>query len=172
MKKLILEYRLTNHQKFILSLVPAVLLLFIMGMFSASLNFKGYIFVFLCSILFVFFVGMVFSRRGLVVKKDKLYIGVFYFNMLIFKKHIDLSEWTKLSILKFRRRQKFAFFTSANPDLSQRFNISDVCLLNEKHTRRLTLISLKNEKNAQNAIGFLSTNFNLKLEIYSPDLSL
>src|SRR5690606_4161245 len=147
MKKLILGYRLTNHQKFILFLAPAVLLLFIKEMLLASLNFKGYIFVLLCLFLFIFLVVMVFSRRGLVVKNDMLYIGVFYFNILIFKKHIDLSEWTKLSILKFRRKQKFAFFTSANPDLSQRFNFFDICLLNEKHTRRQTVISLKNEEN-------------------------
>ena len=114
---------------------------------------------------------MVFSRRGLVVKNDKLYIGVFYFNILIYKKHLDLSEWTKLSILKFRRNQKFAFFTSANPDLSQRFNFFDVCLLNDKHTRRHTMISLKKEESAQNVIGFLSSNFNLKFEIYGPDFS-
>src|SRR5690606_1377101 len=99
MKKLILGYRLTNHQKFILFLAPAVLLLFIIEMLLASLNFKGYIFVLLCLFLFIFLVVMVFSRRGLVVKNDMLYIGVFYFNILIFKKHIDLSEWTKLSIL-------------------------------------------------------------------------
>lgn len=82
-----------------------------------------------------------------------------------------MGEWIKVSVLKFRRKQKFAFFTSANPDLSQRFNFFDICLLNEKHTRRQTVISLKNEENAQKAIGFLTANFNLKFEVYSPDFS-
>lgn len=171
MEKLILEYRLTNHQKLILSLVPIVLLFFIIGMISASLNFKGYVFVFLSILLFVYLVGMVFSRRGLVSKDNKLYLGVFYFNILFFKKQIYLGEWNKVSVLKFSRRQKLAFFTSANPDLSEQFNSFDLCLLNDKHTRRHVLISLKNEENVQNAIRFLSANFNLKFEVYSPDFS-
>lgn len=171
METLLLEYRLTNHQKLILSLVPAILLVFIVETFSVFLNFKGYLFVILCSLFFIFLVGRVFSRSGLIAKNNKLYIGVFYFNILIFKKHIDLNDWTKISLLKLSRRQKLAFFTSANPDLSERFNSFDVCLLNEKHTRRLALTSLRNEDNAQNAIQFLNANFNLKFETYSPDFS-
>lgn len=163
MEKLILEYRLTNHQKLVLSLVPAILLFFITEMLLHSLNFRGYLFVFLCALLFIFLIGIIFSRRGLVSKDNKLCLGVFYFNTLIFKKKIDLNEWTKISILKFNRRQKLAFFTSANPDLSEQFNSFDVCLLNNKHTRRRVLISLKNEENAQNAIRFLKKKFQFKV---------
>lgn len=171
MEKLILEYRLTNHQKLVLSLVPAFLLFFITEMLSHSLNFRGYLLVLFCVLLFIFMIGRIFSRRGLVVKNENLYLGVFYFNTLIFKKKIDLSDWTKISILKFNRRQKYMFFSAAKPDLAYQFNSFDVCLLNDKHTRRRTLVSLKNEENVQNAIRFLSANFNLKFEVYSPDFS-
>lgn len=171
MESIILEYRFNNHQKVILSLLPALLIFLIFEMSSVSLNTKGFLFVFLCSLLIIFLIGRVFSSRGLIAKNNKLYIGVFYFKVLFFKKQIDLKEWTKISILKFNRRQKFAFFTSANPDLAERFNAFDVCLLNNKHTKRLKLISLKKEVNSQNAIRFLNTNFSLKYETYSPDFS-
>tara|TARA_R110002072_G_scaffold22666_4_gene79638 strand:- start:10070 stop:10501 length:432 start_codon:yes stop_codon:yes gene_type:complete len=140
-------------------------------MLSISLNFKGYLFVFLCAFLFIFLIGKIFSRRGLIAKNNELFIGVFYFKVLFFKKRIDLSKWSKISLLKFNKRQKLAFFTSANPDLSEQYNSFDVCLLNEKHTRRLVLISLKNEENTQIVIRFLSENFSLKYETYSPDFS-
>ena len=43
--------------------------------------------------------------------------------------------------------------------------------VNDKHTKKDTLVSLVNKNLAQKSIEFLEQNFDLKYEIYSPDFS-
>ena len=59
--------------------------------------------------------------------------------------------------------------SSAKPNMCEEFECFDVNILNENHTKRDNLISLKKETNSQKAIKFLTSNFPLKYEIYHPN---
>lgn len=70
--------------------------------------------------------------------------------------------------MKFRKSQKMAWFTIARPDLATTFNSFEVNILNKRHTIREPLLTLKKESNAENAIKFLTSKFDLKNEVYCP----
>lgn len=95
--------------------------------------------------------------------------GIFVGKKLIFQRKIDLNNKPVFTILKFKKIQKFAFLTVANPDMSHAFNGFDIYLLNEKHTEKERIMCLKSELNSQKAIDFITLNTNLKHEVYSPD---
>lgn len=53
--------------------------------------------------------------------------------------------------------------------MSHGFNGFDIYLLNEKHTKKERIMSLKSELNSQKAIDFIILNTKLKHEVYNPD---
>ncbi len=112
-----------------------------------------------------------FFKRRLLKKESELYRGLYCFGKLILKKKISLNNKDQVSILKFRKTQKMAWFSNANPDLALTFQKSDVTLLNKKHTKREMLISLDSEDLAIKTIAFLENNFDLEYNVYSPDFS-
>ena len=67
--------------------------------------------------------------------------------------------------------QKMAWFSNAKPDLANEFDTFNVTLLNNKHTYKELLISLRNDNNSNKAIRFLASEFKLIEEVYSPDFS-
>jgi hypothetical protein len=169
---IILEPRFTAHQKtHILFSIGAPIVLIIIILIGMNLNYKGYIILFLIILIYFSMICLAFSRRGLLKKGSDLYRGLYFKNILLLKKKINLTNKTKISILRFRRSQKMAWFSIARPDLATGFNAFDINLLNHKHTQRELLISFRNIDNANKAIDFLETNFDLKHEIYSPDFS-
>ncbi len=172
MKRLILESKLTNHQKFHVFLctgVPIVLSI------HTLISQKPY---FIKSILFLFFVvlslvmlGIVFLKKGVVKEGSVLFKGTFLFDKLLLKKKVDVDQKSKVAILKFKRSQKMAWFSVANPDASLTYLRSDVTLLNEKHTTKDVLISLDDEEKANQVVSFLEEYFQFDYELYSPDFS-
>ncbi|MEM7381742.1 MAG: hypothetical protein AAF361_11170 [Bacteroidota bacterium] len=101
--------------------------------------------------------------------KNGIYKAVFLGQFLLIKQKIKLQDKVACSILKFRKSQKYSFFSAARPDLAHEFNAFDVYLLNQRHTRKLKILSLKKEEKSQMAINFLMEHTGLKHEIYSPD---
>ncbi|PZD78659.1 hypothetical protein [Mesonia sp. K7] len=81
---------------------------------------------------------------------------------------INLIDKPKLSVLKFKKVQKFAFFSAARPDLGSGFNSYEINILNKNHTKREAILVLKKEENSKKVIEFLTANFSLVHETYSP----
>ncbi|QKX03481.1 hypothetical protein HN014_00625 [Aquimarina sp. TRL1] len=171
--EIVLESRFTIHQKIhiILSIgAPFIIIIFLL-IVNMPLNFLGYLVLLGFMSLYTLLVCLALTKRGLLKVNDNLYRGLYFRKKLILKKKIDLTHKTKVSILKFKRSQKMAWFTVANPDLSTVFNSFDVTLLNDKHTIKDPLVSLNSNDLAEKSIEFLEQNFDLKFEIYSPDFS-
>lgn len=172
MRRLILESKLTSHQKLhvLLSLGGPVLIV-IYKITTLESYFKTNALLVLFILVFIGIVCSVFLKKGVLKVGKTLYKGTFLFNKLLVKKKVDLSDKPKVSILKFKRNQKMAWFSIASPDASLIYLKSDVTLLNEKHTEKEVLISLDNEENANQVVSFLAEHFHMKNEIYSPDFS-
>ena len=88
---------------------------------------------------------------------------------MLFRRKVKIDNRPILSLLKFKKNQKFAFVSAARPDQADSFNSFELFVLNEKHTKRDSVLYFKNEQNAEQAIDFLTTDFPLKHEIFSPD---
>ncbi len=110
-------------------------------------------------------------KKGMVMDNQGIYVGYFSWNKLIFKDPITLLNISAVSILKFKRRQRGAYLSVANPEFSVSFNTFEIYMLNEKHTTKNKILTLRNEEKAKQTIEFITRNSNLKHEIYSPDFS-
>ncbi|EDM44797.1 hypothetical protein SCB49_14535 [unidentified eubacterium SCB49] len=171
MCKIILEDRFTSHQK--ITFLIFIGAPFLIGIFSLSvlsnLNYKGFLMLFVLGMIYLFLISIAFLKRGFIKLNSKLYLGSFFLGKLLFKKEIDISNTPKIAILKFKKSQKFAWFSVAKPDLADAFDTFEINILNDKHTKRHPIIFLKNKGNVAPTIDFLTSNFDLKNEVYSPD---
>ena len=168
--KIILESRFTTHQKIhIILYLGAPFIITIFSLARLDLNFIGYLFLLILILIYSVMVCIALTKRGLLKQGSDLYRGLFFIDKLILKKKIDLTNKPKVSILKFKKSQKLAWFSAARPDLAFDFNAFDINLLNDKHTQKEMLVSLSNNDIAKKTIDFLNTNFDLKYEIYSPN---
>lgn len=170
-EKLPLEPGFNLHQKIIFigfSLIP---LMVIIELIDDNLNWKGYLVYNLALLLFLYLISLAFSRKGLIKKGNKLYKGKFFNGLILHKKRIRLKDRPVVSILKFKKRQKYAFFSAAKPDLDSSFNTFEVFVLDERHVKRDSVMYFKNEENSQKAIEFLTTDFPLRQEVFSPNFA-
>ena len=168
--KIILENRFTTHQKISLLLyIGAPFLISIISLAKINLNYKGYIMLLLLILIYGFLICLSVTKRGFIKYNSNLYRGLFFKDNLVLKKRIDLKNKPKVSILKFKKSQKLAFFSAARPDLATEFNSFEINILNERHTKREEIIILKDKVNAEKAIKFLTLHFDLTHEIYSPN---
>ncbi|TMM28681.1 hypothetical protein FDT66_13850 [Polaribacter aestuariivivens] len=172
MKKIILEYRFTNHQKitFLLYLgAPFLIKIFFLLRNNMHLNMKDYLILLLCVICYAFLISIAFLKRGFLKKNSNLYKGSFFLGKLFFKTRIDISEKSRIVVLKFRKSQKFAWFSDAKPDLAFEYNSFEINLLNARHTKRKPILDLKKKENVEPITKFLTSNFGLKFEKYNPN---
>ncbi len=110
-------------------------------------------------------------KKGLVKNSEGLHVGYFSWGKLIIKNPIKFFNFPAVSILRRRRRERGAYLSIANPEFSTSFNSFEVFSLNEKHTKKNKIISLRSEKNANKALDFILENSKLRRETYSPDFS-
>lgn len=174
MNKIVLEDRFTTHQKitFLLYIgAPFIICIFALlkSAINSHLNSLGYLILMLFLLIYFFLISIAFLKRGFAKINSKLYKASFFRDTLIFKKEIDISKTPKLAILKFKKSQKFAWFSIAKPDLATDYDTFEINFLNENHTKREQILDLKNKNNIDPTIAFLTANFNLTHEIYSPD---
>lgn len=178
-KEIILESKLTSHQKIHVALVIGLPIIIVgitilndhfsmHGINQWSLVFPKLLFLSTTLLLGIF---SLFLKSGLLNVNSQLYSGTYIFGKLIFKKKNVLSHKTKVAVLKLRKRQKMAWFSVASPDQSLTYQKNDVTLLNDKHTHKELLISLNDEVLAQKTITFLEENFGILYEDYNPDFS-
>ncbi len=171
MHKIALESRYSLHQKVMLFGFSFIAFTGFFNLISENLNMLGYLIAFLFFTLSIYFLALAFSKKGLLKRGQKLYKTSSFLGFIIFRRKISIIERPIVSILKFKKKQKFAFVSSANPDQSETFNSFEIFVLNQRHTKRDSVIYFKKKENADKAIDFLTTNFPLKHEIFSPDFS-
>ena len=172
MIKIILEDRFTTHQKitFLLYIGSPILMLSAAFLVN-SLNYIGYIILAFLILIYCFLISIAFLKRGFVKIDSKFYRASFFYGKLFFKKQIDISQTPKLSVLKFLKSQKLAWFSVAKPDMASNFNSFEINILNEGHTKRIPILTLKDKNNIEKTIHFLTSNFDLKHEVYSPKIN-
>ncbi|RKS42523.1 hypothetical protein BC962_3248 [Gillisia mitskevichiae] len=168
-EKLILETSFSIHQKIILIVFSLPFLLFIIAILEVDLNWKGYIIFLLALLFFWAFISLAFSKKGMIKNGGKLYKAKFFQGYTIFKRKVDLNDRPVVSILKSKKRQKFAFFSAAKPDLSESFNTFEIFVLNKNHFKRDSIMYFKNENNAKEAIEFMTKDFPLRHELFNPN---
>jgi len=98
-----------------------------------------------------------------------LYKAKFFRGITLFNRKVDLTDRPVISILKFKKSQKYPFFSVARPDLSESFNSFEIFVLNKTHYKRDSVMYFKKEKSADNVIEFLTNDFPLRHEIFSPN---
>ncbi|MDX6748094.1 hypothetical protein SHK09_14955 [Polaribacter sp. PL03] len=170
MEKIILEDRFTNHQKITFLLyLGAPFLIKIFFLLKYNLSLKDYLIISICAICYAFLISIAFLKRGFLKRNSNLYIGSFFLSKLFFKTRIDISETPKLAVLKFRKSQKLAWFSDAKPDLADIYQTFEINILNERHTKRESILDFKKNENVEPTIDFLTSNFDLKYEKYNPN---
>lgn len=174
MPKIVLEDKFSTHQKitFLLYIGGPFLIVFIVLFkmsIDSNLNLKGYFMLMVLLLIYIVLIVIAFLKIGFVKMDSKLYKGTFFRGKLISKKEIDISKTPKMAILKFRKSQKLAWFSGAKPDLAVNFTTFEINFLNENHTQRKQILDLKNKENVEPVIVFLTSNFDLKNEVYSPN---
>ena len=147
-----LEYNFDTHQKVHISVFSLLCLVILIAISLEINNLAGFFSTIMVIIVLIALISITFSKKGFVVIDKTLCKGIFVGKKLIFQRKIDLNNKPVFSVLKFKKIQKFAFFTVANPDLSHGFNGFDIYLLNENHTEKERIMCLKNELNSQKAI--------------------
>jgi hypothetical protein len=171
--KIVLERNLDYKQfqnLFILTFVSVFALLGMVN--STALN----EYIYLKIILFFFvllFILILFTKKGLLIKNNKLRAGVFLFGMLIINKNIE-TNFEKFTLLKGKLSTNYNYsyditeFHNWEPDLNHSIESFTITLLNQNHTTNKKLLILSKENQAKNAIDFIMKNTNLKYEKYSP----
>ncbi|UAB82258.1 hypothetical protein INR76_05720 [Marixanthomonas sp. SCSIO 43207] len=168
-KHIILEDLFESHKKvhlYVLFLLPTAF--FILGTIYKS-GFTQVLFLFGLLIWLFLAISFIFVKKGLVKTDSGIHFGYFCWGRYVGKDKNKYLDRPTVTILKFKKRQKLAFISAANPDFSSSFNSFDIYLLNKKHTKKDKLIGLKNISRANSAIEFMTKNSDLKFELYSPD---
>ncbi|WP_378184986.1 hypothetical protein ACE939_08885 [Aquimarina sp. W85] len=174
MDKIILEDRFTTHQKITFLLyIGAPFIIRIVGLIrdglNSNLNYKGCLALIIFLFIYSLLISIAFLKKGFIKINSNLYRGSFFREKLFLKKRIDISQTPKVAVLKFKKSQKLAWFSAAKPDLATEFNSFEINILNDKHTKRKSIIDLKKKDNVERTINFLTTNFDMKSEVFSPD---
>ena len=168
-ENLILEDIFSTHQKIHIFALVSPILAFVIELSEVRLNWIGILFLLFFLFIFLAVMGFAFSKKGFQKSDGKLFKARFFQGKVLSRKTIDLVDRPVVSILKFKRSRKFAFFSAAKPDLASTFNSFEIYVLNDRHFKRDLLMRLTSEEKAVEAVEFLSSDFLLRHEVYSPN---
>ena len=170
-ERIILENTLNSNFRlylYIFTLFTLVFPLAIIVMFNGFLRLVG---VLGLVIILFFAISIWFLKKGFIKTERSVEIGYFSWGYLIFSVGFGEKNEPIISLLKFKKRERAAFRSIANPEFSESFNSFSLYLLNAKHTKKTEIISFKKESNAELALEFILKHTKYKREIYSPDFS-
>ncbi len=168
-ENLILEDSFSTHQKIHLFALASPILALVIELSEVRLNWIGILFLLFFIFIFIVVMGFAFSKKGFQKRDGKLFKAKFFQGKVLSRKTIDLVDRPVVSILKFKRSRKYAFFSAAKPDLASSFNAFEIYVLNERHIKRDLLMRLTSEDKAIKAVEFLSSDLLLRHEVYSPN---
>ena len=142
--------------------------------FTLIIQYRGLIqllAIFAFILILILAVSILKINKGIVIDQGKLYIGYFSWNKLFFKDPVEINNQQIITILRYKRRERGVYRSIANPEFTTSFNTFEIYLLNDKHTVKRKIITLKNEYKANAALDFIIKNSSLEHQIYSPDFS-
>ena len=166
---IVLENRYRSHQRVVLICFAFTSLLFVYNSINETGDLTGIFVTIFFLILTVYLICLAFSKKGLLSQNDKLYKIISIGKIILLKTNVKFSNRKIVSILVFRKRQKYAFIPSSNPDQGESLTVNEIFLLNENHTERDSVIYFEKRENSELAIDFLTSHFPLKYEEFSPD---
>ena len=176
MTKIILKSNFQSHQKLVLILLfivtfiigSLVLLALLFGESSLSEWRVGDFIILMFFPLSIFIMVNLLSKNGIVIDNNQLFTSKFIFKKPWYKRKVDMTGMTDISILKFNGKQKFMFVTAGNPDKAYSVELQKAYVLNEKHTTKKLLFEVNNEEIAQEAVNKISKEIGLNFEVYNP----
>lgn len=124
-------------------------------------------------ILIVIFVLILFTKKGLIIKQNKLFKGVFLFETLILKKPIS-TDFKSFSLLNGKLSTNYNYsydigeFHNWEPDLNVSIQCYTLNLLSQDHKKRVKFLTLTNIEKAKEAVNFVVKNTSIKYEKYNP----
>lgn len=121
-------------------------------------------------IILFFAISIFFIKKGIVKDNYGLHIGYYSWSKLIYKDPIAFMGLPAVTLLKFRKKSRGANITYS-PDFSNSINSFEIYLLDNKHTVKRKILTLKDEDRANATIQFIAKHSKLRHEIYSPDFS-
>ncbi|TDW49102.1 hypothetical protein EV144_103628 [Flavobacterium sp. 270] len=166
--KIILEKNLDFRQFQNLIILIFCCVMVLLGMLN-SLELRDYIFM--KSFLFLFTIvlfAILFSKKGMYVRDNNLYIAVFLFGFLLKKKLIITSQYQKVSVIKgklstnYNYSSKIEIFHNWEPDLNYSVDYFSIIMINEDLNSGKKIISITKSKKVKIAIDFILKNTNLK----------
>ena len=166
--KLILERNLDFRQFQNLLILTFITVMLLLGMLN-SLEFKSYILIELVLIILnILFIAILFTRKGLHLENQKLYVGVFLFGLILKKTLIETSYFQELKIQKGKLSTNYAYsydikeFHNWEPDLNQSVTSFTISMVNENQGQKQKILMLTKAEKAKAAINFIVENTNLK----------
>lgn len=168
-EKLILENSFTTHQKIHLYVISSPVIAIIAELLAIDLHWTSPLFILFFLSLLLLVTIFAFSKKGFSKNDGKFYKAKFFWGKVLYRSSINILDRPVISILKFKRSRKYAFFSAAKPDLASTFNSFEVYVLNDRHTKRDLVMRLNSKDKAERAIDFLCSEQLLRHEIYSPN---
>jgi len=176
MTKIILKSNLQSHQKMVLIFFFIVTFfigsLMLLALLTGAVSELGWTtgdtFHLMFFPLSLFILLNLMSKNGVVIDNNKLYKSKFIFKKVWFKKKVDMSGMTDISVLKFQGKQKYMFVVAGSPDRAYSVELQKAYLLNEKHTSKKLLFEVNDEEMAQKAVKTITQETDLVFNTYNP----
>lgn len=178
MTKIILKSNFQAHQKLVLILLfivtffigSLVLLAFLLGAVKViEMGVWDFVYLMLFPIS-LYIMLLLLSKNGVVIDNKQLFTSKFIFKKPWYRKKVDMTGMTDISILKFQGKQKFMFASAADPDKAYSVGLQRAFLLNENHTAKKLLFEVINEEMAQQAVQTIQDETGLNFKVYSPKI--
>ena len=140
MKKISLEDNFDFKQKAIILVLISFPLLMIFSFFNNFQNFKhsdklilNCILVIICMVISIMLSMIMFSKKGLMFKNGNLYLTYVFIRKTIYSKYINIENKTSFTVFKKKVTQKNSYLSTGGADLSYRYLIFDIMILNQNH---------------------------------------
>jgi uncharacterized membrane protein YoaT (DUF817 family) len=166
--KLILEFRFTFHQKLVILISVAVLILLIITYIIEIFQLDDLLLIYTLIISYPLLIILALLKKGFLTKERKLFKSYFFLGFGIFNSEVNTNLYPKVTVLQFKKIRKLPWFSIAQPDAATDYNSFEINVLNESHTQRNIIIELKKQKNVKSTIDFLTAHTDLVFEKYSP----
>jgi len=171
--KIILERNLNFRQFQNLIILTFIIVMLFLGMLNSIPMFEFLLLKSILFILIIIFVLILFTKKGLIIKQNKLYKGVFLLETLILKKPIS-TDFNSFSLLNGKLSTNYNYsydigeFHNWEPDLNVSIQCYTLNLLSQDHKKRVKFLTLNSIEKAKEAVNFVVTNTSIKYEKYSP----
>ncbi|MEP2990924.1 MAG: hypothetical protein ABJM06_08475 [Gilvibacter sp.] len=172
MKKdlIVLENRYRAHQRVVLISLSVISFLFVINSVNDTGDLTGPWVTGFFLILSVYLACLAFAKKGLLRRGEKLYKTISFGKVLLFKTNVPFQNRKVISVLNFGKRYRFSFIPSGGESKGESELVYELFLLSDDHMQRDPIIYLDQDEKSDLAVNFLTKNFELRYEDFSPEL--